>query len=148
MGGAGKTTISSLVFHDQEIQQHFIDGVMWLYVGPQIDDNELLMKQQTLLEWMGASKSKVGSRDMGRDQLRTLFGQKQCLVVLDDVWDMKWVHNLCNIPQESKSKVLMTTRMKKELDENGIESVEVGGTLKRRCPHTSHTDIRNTRNKQ
>lgn len=91
--GGGKTTMASWVVHDTRTRLRFSDGVFWVSVGPEGRHQvapllRRLAQQFTRGPGLGTDRYMC---DMGASleiihHLRSIKGERRCLVVLDDVW--------------------------------------------------------------
>ena len=97
-GGIGKTILAAAVAHDDGIRRHFPDGVLWVTLGESAD---LVRAQRVLLiglqlndelhvglEWEPILEEafNVRTATQGRAALSQLLAERQCLLVVDDVW--------------------------------------------------------------
>ncbi|GKV31465.1 hypothetical protein SLEP1_g40150 [Rubroshorea leprosula] len=116
MGGVGKTAIAQLVYHDEEVKQHF-DRRLWVCVSDVFDENNVA---KTIIEGV------EGFMSFGVDSLdsfplsalldrmcRSIHGKKFFLV-LDDVWadDKRQWEGLIQTFKHGApgSRILLTTR--------------------------------------
>jgi WD40 repeat protein len=105
MGGIGKTVLAIDLVNDDEVRRAFPDGIFWLTLGQTI---EPLRLQGELAGYIAGETAAYATVNEARDQLRQLFDEKACLLVLDDVWQ----------PQDAepfnvlgpRSRLLLTTR--------------------------------------
>jgi hypothetical protein len=82
-GGVGKTVLASELTRDAETLAYFPDGVFWVSLGERPD---VVGAQRQLAAWPGGDAESVRSPLQGTKVLRELVGDRQCRVVLDDVW--------------------------------------------------------------
>ncbi|KAM7485848.1 hypothetical protein LguiA_001857 [Lonicera macranthoides] len=113
MGGLGKTTLATKVYHHPDVRRHF-DSFAWVCISQMWKKTNVL---QGILEKL-SSKRMSEIKEMKEDDLaEELFlfqQQKKCLVVLDDIWDNDVWDTLrqafpCGY---TSSRILITTRMK------------------------------------
>lgn len=111
-GGIGKTTLARLLFNDDRIMQDF-DLRVWVYVSPHFD-----------LEMIGKSiMSQIKQPVEGLDGLQSVsncleetLGGRNCLIVLDDVWESNFFQlnelrlMLSNFKEKSRIRIIVTTR--------------------------------------
>ncbi|MCA9049460.1 MAG: helix-turn-helix domain-containing protein, partial [Planctomycetaceae bacterium] len=82
--GVGKTTLASLLAHDEKLQLEFGDGVLWTSLGndPDIDEK--------LRIWAAAFDSSIDWNKQSSEQvtsfLATQLQNKRSLLIVDDVW--------------------------------------------------------------
>ena len=73
---------------DWDTRRHFRDGVWWLSVGRDADALALLREfGRRLGESDAALQQEYADVARGRARLQTLLGDRQSLIILDDVWD-------------------------------------------------------------
>jgi WD40 repeat protein len=83
-GGFGKTTLAAALCHDEEIIQAFDDGILWTTLGETPDLADALAKLHAGLT--GERPAFKDAEDAATSLAERLEG-KNCLVVIDDVWD-------------------------------------------------------------
>ncbi len=105
--GVGKTTATLEILEDQEIIDYFVDGFVWIGLGPNVSLEQELYR---LASFAGINDSQIGqlSTDELRVQIRHSLSSKKILFVFDDAWDAGDLHYLCL--QSKDSAVLCTTR--------------------------------------
>jgi hypothetical protein len=105
MGGIGKTVLAIDLVNDEEVRRAFPDGIFWLTLGQTIEPLQL---QGKLTEYMTGEAKVYASVNQTRNQLRQVFDDKACLLVLDDLW-----HGEDAKPFDvlgPRSRLLVTTR--------------------------------------
>lgn len=118
-GGAGKTTLAA--WAAQTLVDGFPDGVVWVEAQP----GQVVQSAQ---EWWARSFGLIlGGRSPAERaaELRSFFHQKECLLVLDDLWAEPNLDQL-RVMNE-KSRLLVTSRDDKVPSLLGAMSVYVGG---------------------
>lgn len=116
IGGSGKTTLATKVYHDKRVRCHF-SRFSWAYVSQNLRLQETL--QTVLLELYSEDKDEekmiqgLQLADLVSKVRRTLQ-EKKCLVVLDDLWETKdWDCLQRAFPIENpNSRVMITSRNK------------------------------------
>ncbi|MDJ0806048.1 MAG: NB-ARC domain-containing protein [Gammaproteobacteria bacterium] len=83
-GGYGKTTLASIVCHHERIISSYDDGVLWVSLGEAPNIQGELTKMYAALT--GERPSFIDIDDASF-QLAERLDQKNCLLVVDDVWD-------------------------------------------------------------
>ncbi|MDJ0751688.1 MAG: NB-ARC domain-containing protein [Woeseiaceae bacterium] len=83
-GGFGKTTLACMLCHDEHIISAFDDGVLWASLGETPDLQGELRKLYAALTGERLAFIDVDDASI---QLAAQLDQKNCLVVIDDVWD-------------------------------------------------------------
>lgn len=83
--GVGKTTLTTALVHDPELQKTFPDGILW--TG--LDQSPSLLS--ALSVWCvslgGPGLSPTATVEEASHQLATLLRRRRALLVIDDVWD-------------------------------------------------------------
>ncbi|MBI5719640.1 MAG: TIR domain-containing protein [Burkholderiales bacterium] len=82
--GCGKTVLATMICHDEVVVSAFDDGILWTTLGerPDVQANltqlcrALTGRQEAFVDEEGAAT-----------QLARLLDDRNCLVVIDDVWD-------------------------------------------------------------
>ncbi|XP_057510348.1 putative disease resistance RPP13-like protein 1 [Actinidia eriantha] len=115
MGGIGKTTLAQVVYNDEVVEKHF-DLKAWICVSNKFDITRITRE---IARYVYVDSKVLKTLDqLTLDQLqdklkRTLVGKK-FLIVLDDVWDIKYNDwNNLKIPFSDGApgcKVIVTTR--------------------------------------
>lgn len=105
-GGFGKTTLAKAICHEDEVLACYTDGVLWITIGEGHRGTEELLTG--LLEQLGL-KPASSDNDFLFGEWKEALRTRQCLVVLDDVWNDSDVFSL--IVAETKSAFLITTRI-------------------------------------
>ncbi|MDV3350740.1 NB-ARC domain-containing protein [Leptothoe sp. LEGE 181152] len=83
LGGIGKSVLASKLAHDDEVQAHFCDGILWATLGQNPDILPLL---SGWIQALGDHDYKPTAIEAASNHLRTLLYSKQVLLVVDDVW--------------------------------------------------------------
>jgi len=113
MGGVGKTVLAAMLVSEEEVKKRYPDGVFWLAVGQK---PELLSLQTRLATALGDNRL-ITDIETGRQQLAEAFKERECLLVLDDLWEAAPASYLA--PLGEKGQLLFTTR-------KGIVAQELG----------------------
>ncbi|MED6217409.1 hypothetical protein PIB30_017470 [Stylosanthes scabra] len=110
MGGVGKTTLAKLLYNDAEVKEKF-DAKAWVSVTKDFDVVKLT---KSLIESVTSKSPKSENFDTLRGELQKNLSGKKFLLVLDDIWNARYVdwNNLMHILNVGKmgSKILVTTR--------------------------------------
>jgi WD40 repeat protein len=112
-GGIGKTVLAAAVARDDSVRRHFPDGIFWVTVG---ERGDLVGAQIELLGALGASAAEPRSAAEGADLLRAALADRQCLLVVDDVWSTAAAQAFATTGP--RGRILYTTR-----DERVVRSV-------------------------
>uniref|UniRef100_A0A0E0HU28 NB-ARC domain-containing protein n=2 Tax=Oryza nivara TaxID=4536 RepID=A0A0E0HU28_ORYNI len=127
LGGLGKTTLAQMAFSDCTTQIAF-EMLAWVYVSEKFDLNaiSLSIKQQC-----NSHMLQYGDSGIHNVAVESILTEKQCLIVLDDLWEennfkldeLEAMLRLC----KKGSKVIVTTRSKKVADRmNKDLQIELG----------------------
>ncbi|XP_054824369.1 putative disease resistance protein At1g50180 [Prosopis cineraria] len=116
MGGLGKTTLARKVYHHDDIRRHF-EGFAWSYISQQCKKRDVW--EGILLKLTSPSKEERDEILSMRDdelakKLYKVQQEKQCLIILDDIWRNDAWDLLCPaFPWENTcSKIVFTSRRK------------------------------------
>lgn len=119
MGGLGKTTIAQMLAADCDVRRAFPDGIYWLTIGrielTQIE-SMVVEVQRELTRLLGIRDPKFTSTKQGRIELMRALRDKECLIILDDIWERDHVFPAFDILNEH-SRMLITTRNGNVLDD-------------------------------
>ncbi len=83
--GMGKSVIAAVLAHDTAIRRTFSDGIFWIHLGQHSD---LISCQMALIHALGEEVKHFLNPRSGTERLRQLCAKRNCLLVLDDVWDV------------------------------------------------------------
>src|SRR5688572_26055296 len=83
-GGYGKTTIATLLCHDDRVIEAFDDGILWVTLGRFPNVKSHLAKAYKALT--GKDGGFVDPEE-GARELEKKLEHRDCLIVVDDVWD-------------------------------------------------------------
>jgi tetratricopeptide (TPR) repeat protein len=153
VAGVGKTTLAAMVAEHRDVRRHFIDGVVWVYLGneelnynrytqclrelvAQLDFYDGIPLFAELLHTPGENPSKRRRREEGfmiyaRDTIAGLLKDRSVLIILDDVCfepDMDWF-DFAPMPDESTQSqgdncaLVITTRRRSLLP--AADTVEI-----------------------
>ncbi|MDQ3763942.1 MAG: NB-ARC domain-containing protein [Actinomycetota bacterium] len=109
-GGFGKTTMARLLVHRPEIQQKFPDGVVWVTVGEDTSGPELAEKVTNAVGLLSGERPGLTDPLAAGAQLGRALGQRQVLLVVDDVWKAAQVEPF--LMGGPKAVRLFTTRIR------------------------------------
>ena len=121
-GGVGKTTIAAALVKDLEIRASF-DKIVWVSLGQTPDIREL---QESIYAQLTEQSipDPAKSPELVTAALRKATEGSNVLLVLDDMWDPKYEKPLNCIDPDTKSRLLVTTRIRGIL--NNSSEVELG----------------------
>lgn len=104
-GGIGKTVLAAALARDEQVGRFFPDGVFWVSLGADADP---LAAQRTLLRRLDIPDTEVRSLPQGAQALRDALANRQCLLVVDDVWSASAAKALA--VTGPRGRVVYTTR--------------------------------------
>ncbi|HEU5382077.1 MAG TPA: tetratricopeptide repeat protein [Ktedonobacteraceae bacterium] len=87
--GVGKSALAINLAYDAEVRACFQDGILWAGLGPQPDVMDLLGRWGVLLGIPATTAGKLGNSETWARAIRTAIGQRQMLLVIDDVWSIE-----------------------------------------------------------
>ncbi|HYP99129.1 MAG TPA: NB-ARC domain-containing protein [Polyangiaceae bacterium] len=105
LGGIGKSVLAAALARDEDVRRAFPDGVYFVAFG---QNPELTRLQTALAAELGDKSAAFTEPFVGRDQLRALFKDKACLLILDDLWQHE--HALPFDVVGERGRSLVTTR--------------------------------------
>ncbi|HEU4560625.1 MAG TPA: NB-ARC domain-containing protein [Longimicrobium sp.] len=104
-GGIGKSVLAAALARDDKVRRAFPDGVYWVGLGQSPD---LLRLQADVLSAVEGRPGAVVTVEEGSRVLSERLRSRACLLVLDDVWDMR--HARAFDVLGPRSRLLVTTR--------------------------------------
>ncbi|CAL5201204.1 unnamed protein product [Lathyrus oleraceus] len=128
MGGIGKTTLAKLLYNDSEVKEKF-DLKGWAYISKDFDivqvtktlvesvtskTNDTTNLNTPHAEFVTSKRTDTSDLNTLQVQLKQSLNHKKFLLVLDDIWDRRYIdwNNLKDIFNVGKvgSKLIITTR--------------------------------------
>jgi len=122
MGGLGKSVLVAALARDEEVRHFFSDGIFWLRLGI---DPKITLKQSVLARMLDNKIHSFNDEEDGRAILSSLLADKNCLIILDDVWHAENVKALLS-SLGPRSKMLITTRNASIITAIGAKKYELG----------------------
>ena len=83
-GGYGKTTLARALCADEEIQDAYHDGVLWVTLGESPGD--LLGRVEDLIAIVSGARPGFANSEAASVRLEELLAERRMLVVIDDAW--------------------------------------------------------------
>jgi tetratricopeptide (TPR) repeat protein len=105
MGGIGKSVLATMLARDKEVQATFPDGVFWITLG---QEPTLTLRQLDFARMLGDGSLIFQDVQQGKVHLSQLLGDRNCFLILDDVWKVDHLAAF-NVLGE-QSQLLFTTR--------------------------------------
>jgi transcriptional regulator with XRE-family HTH domain len=85
----GKTALAIALILDEDVQAHFLDGILWAPLGPQPHVLGQLMRWGALLGVAPSDVSNPENQQAWSQALRSAIGNRQILFVIDDAWTIQ-----------------------------------------------------------
>ncbi|MDM0048614.1 TIR domain-containing protein [Variovorax sp. J22R115] len=85
-GGFGKTTLARAICSDDDIQNAFDDGILWVTLGEAPSAAALLGKLNDLIETLSGERPSFEGVEAAATRFRELLADRDILLVVDDVW--------------------------------------------------------------
>ena len=85
-GGYGKTVLARAICHDDDIQNAFDDGILWVTLGEKPSQSELIGKLVDLIETLSGERPGFQGIEAASVRFQELLADRDILLVIDDVW--------------------------------------------------------------
>ena len=82
--GIGKTALAAVLAMDQQVRDHFCDGILWAGLGPRPNVLEHLARWGMLLGVMPSQVENISSREAWGQALRAAIGSRRLLLIISD----------------------------------------------------------------
>jgi hypothetical protein len=116
-GGFGKTTLAQALCHDDDVQEAFHHGILWITLGQTPGD--LTGRVVDLIETLTGERPGYTSDEAAAQKLAEILTDRRCLIVIDDVWNERDAQPfLRGGPQCAR---LLTTRYADTLPDDAVE---------------------------
>ena len=106
-GGIGKSVVSAAFAHSVSTRRAFDDGIVWLNVGQKPNSRRLLATLGR--DAFNDDPVHYADPDTAMNALESVLKDKECLLILDDVWDCNHVQMFYN-NLGPRCRLLFTTR--------------------------------------
>lgn len=123
--GAGKTELATALARDPDVASHFGGRVVWIPVGK---EGDIYNQLGEWLRGLGASADELSLLRSTTERIKRLqewIGQRQTLVVIDDLWRIDDVHELIR-DRRNPFTYIVTTRQGLVAADLLWETVQVG----------------------
>lgn len=84
-GGYGKTVLARALCHDEDVQNAFDDGILWVTLGE--NPGELTSRVEDLIHVLSGERPGYAHIEAATAALVELLADRDILIVIDDVWD-------------------------------------------------------------
>jgi hypothetical protein len=84
-GGYGKTTLARAICHDEQIQDAFDDGILWLTLGE--NPGDLTPRVEELIYQLSGDRPGFTNLEAAITRLKELLEDRDILLVIDDLWN-------------------------------------------------------------
>ena len=122
--GVGKSALALHLAHHPAVTAAFPDGVFWVALGPQMDENSLLAELARLIAALGGSALGLTSPEQHSRALAGLWRGDRLLLILDDCWNPAHARPFRDaLP--AAGRCLLTTRRSSVADDLGAALTEV-----------------------
>ena len=110
-GGIGKSVLASMLFDDQSIQAAYPDGLIWVQMGQNTTELQILERIQEALRVLtpDVNLARTTTLTSASNQLRTALKTKHALLILDDLWDARHLRHFV-FHEAVAATILLTTR--------------------------------------
>lgn len=105
-GGCGKTMLARAFCHDDDVQDAFHDGILWVTLGE--DPGDLASKLEDLIVAMSGQPSRLSTLEARQSRLREVLVDRSVLFVVDDLWNAAHLEPFLVVGE--RSALLITTR--------------------------------------
>ncbi len=124
MGGIGKSVLAAALARDREVRRFFKDGIVWIKLGQDAQQAELVQGQINLIRAIDPEHGPIADIASGRTEIERVLSRKRCLIILDDVWRMEqiWAFD-CPGPA---CRLLLTTHDREIVRNSGAEEFRLG----------------------
>lgn len=121
MGGVGKSVLAAAISRDYFVRRTFKDGIFWLTFGTSPNVADLW---KTMAQYLGYQGKSFGKWEDARDFFESETRDKECLLILDDLWDSH--HADAFLRLGDKCRIFATSRNADLLPEIGAKSYAIG----------------------
>jgi hypothetical protein len=84
--GVGKTALARELVNDNDIRQHFYDGVLWVSLGRRPNLSGLLGRWGSLLGIAATEMARLSGEEDRARAVNDIIGTRRMLLVIDDAW--------------------------------------------------------------
>ena len=121
-GGYGKTTLAIALCHDDRVIDAFDDGIVWVTLGQ--NPNVLAELTKLYKALAGDQPAFVDEKD-AELKLREKLENRNCLLVIDDVWKRKDLEPFLQGGKKTCSRLITTRRLDLVMDAKRIHVDEM-----------------------
>lgn len=146
-GGYGKTTLARAICHDEQVQEAFDDGILWVTLGESATIDTVRAQIDSLIAVIGGERFDAPTLEAAKTRLRELLEDRDMLMVIDDVWHAD--HARPFLEGGNRVARLITTRMgdslpasARKIDVNRMTQEEALALIAYGMPRTAVTPER------
>jgi WD40 repeat protein len=121
MGGLGKSTLAAELARDEEVRRRFCHGIVWVTLG---QTPILINLQASIVGALTGEPTQFKDVQEGKIFLGNLLKGKACLLILDDIWDLKHAEAFTGLGETSH--ILITTRNAEIIQKLGSQEYPLG----------------------
>lgn len=88
--GSGKTEMAAQLAWDEQLMEHFKDGVLWVGLGPNPSEDDLASRLSSWALAVGIAPERLNSLPDGdavASEISGMIAGRRLLLVIDDAWD-------------------------------------------------------------
>ncbi len=128
-GGFGKTTLAAALCRDADVVEHFDDGILWVTLGQTPDVVGSLVTAYAALT---GERPGFSSAEDAAFQLGQKLEQRNCLMVIDDVWDAAHLRPFLR-GGEGTARLFTTRDARIAAEAAAVDVDQMRGARPRRC---------------
>lgn len=118
--GVGKTTLAIAIAHDQVVQEHFHEGILWASLGEEADTQAVLAMLGNDLGIPSSEMNALKTPEDRASRIRDAIGTRRMLLILDDAWHLEQARAL---QVGNNCAYLLTTKQPELASSFGVNNV-------------------------
>jgi hypothetical protein len=115
-GGFGKTVLATAIAHDEDIQNAFYDGILWVSIG---ESPSVIQIVSDLIYSLTEERASLTELQGAVTRLKEVLEHRCSLLIIDDVWQR--THLIPFLSLSHNTTLLITTRRDDVLPANTIK---------------------------
>ena len=136
IGGIGKTTLANSLCYHCDIRRTFSDGIFWFEIGRSVTRADVVNDLRIMGELFGDSAENYVDELQAKVQYQRLLADKAVLIVLDDVWNHRYVEPFQMAG--SHCRIVVTTRQQAVVSKLGVQNQFVDILTEKEGVHLFH----------